>query len=282
MTDSRFSIDDFTEESKKIAENYKCIICNFVGVEFYSDKCGHPFCRDCIKPYFEKFGNCPISKTPLVFNDVHKLLNYDHIFNNLHINCPNKGFGCEWVDNTFRRENHILECKFEMIFCRNKECGMKIMRKDLTNHLSLCQFTIVSCNFCKMEFMRSQIKQHLGESCIFRELPCTQGCGLKIIACQMDEHVKKSCDLTIVNCDFREYNCDDLIIRKDMRKHFISDGYKHELNIIDYIMKFDSKIIENLNRISKAFEMYESEISLLEGKNEKKKKSKKGKAYKLD
>jgi hypothetical protein len=280
----RLSITDFTDEGKMKVKDHICGICNFVCNDLYSDGCGHPFCKECIFPHVENGKVCPISNLSLKTSDLQKIKCIDDMINKQLVYCVHKTIGCEWLDIITKRDYHLMDqCKYETVNCSNQECGLMIMRKDLDKHLEECDYSIVYCDLCNMPIFKIQMQQHLEEICANREISCPQGCELDIIRSQLDDHIQNNCELTLIRCEFKDYNCDELIMRKDKKRHFMTDGYKHELNIVDYICKFNANILENLNKIHKSFDMYELEITKLEGKAIDKKKKQRGRrAYKVD
>jgi hypothetical protein len=280
---NKFRIDDFTDESKPSIKEYICKICNYIGDDLYSDPCGHSFCYKCILPYINTFGVCPIENNTLSVQDLIKAPFIDNIINKHHIYCPNKNAGCEWIDTIIKRNLHIDNCSYELVDCKYLGCSLKIMRKDELNHLIKCDYSLSCCDLCRSPILKKDIQQHLDDECLYTEITCPQSCGLNIIRSQIENHIKHYCDLSIVPCDFKEYNCDELIFKKDKKTHFISYGYIHELSIINSLTKIGENLTKNLNDISESFKMYDLEISKLEGKNiDKKKKQKKKRAYKMD
>lgn len=280
----KLNLSDFTEEGQKKVRDYICEICRFVCNDLYSDNCGHPFCKDCIFPFVEESGMCPLTYEKLHISDLVKIKCIDDLINKQQVYCINKHLGCEWVDIITKRDFHLMdECKCETVNCPNSQCGQMIMRKDTKEHSNTCGYSILDCKLCNLSVFKSQLQQHLDEYCINREISCTQGCGNTIMRSKLERHIKDECELTLTQCNFKDYKCDSMIMRKDIHEHYIKDGSKHDMIVIEYLMGFQNRVLDSLNKFEIGYYNYEVEISKLEGKSvEKKKKPRGRRAYKID
>jgi len=56
-------------------------------------------------------------------------------------------------------QNHLASCQLKAVSCTNQNCEMKVVRKDLTEHLTtMCQWRIVNCNYCKEQQPQCQME----------------------------------------------------------------------------------------------------------------------------
>ena len=116
-------------------------------------------------------------------------------------------------------EKHRESCQLEIIECSN-DCGEKLERRSLTNHLEIeCLRRTVNCQYChdmgECQFIEGQHK----EKCLEFPLPCPNNCGEGTIPRKSMGLHRLECLLEIIQCRYHDVGCDAQMARKDQEKH---------------------------------------------------------------
>lgn len=150
------------------------------------------------------------------------------------IKCPNEK--CRYEASRHKIPNHLTQCKFRSIVCRNG-CGLKFELQNESKHNESCVMRIISCEWCKIKLQEKNLHTHCdvcpkkpiecmycnekitlevnvthSQVCTERVMKCD--CGLEIIRKDMAEH-KKRCSCCLKVCGV----CDTHIPEKDMENH---------------------------------------------------------------
>ena len=64
---------------------------------------------------------------------------------------------------------------------------------------------------------------------LLQKIECIQKCGSELERGMMENHIKNECPNTLFECKFKEFGCDEKIMRKDMEKKMKDDCVKHML-----------------------------------------------------
>ena len=132
---------------------YKCNICFKIMVNPKDcEECGHSYCNECISML-----NCPFGcKKKSIKNTSIGIIN---LLKNLKFKCDNKG--CTSIIPYEQVKQHDSICEYKKVFCTNKKCKKKIIKKDLENHIkNECKYTLIKCQFCKSEYVRKELIEH--------------------------------------------------------------------------------------------------------------------------
>ncbi|XP_031571408.1 TNF receptor-associated factor 5-like [Actinia tenebrosa] len=121
----------------KVPEEYVCNICFFAMWKPVQTKCGHRFCKDCLKEANKrkKPQQCPEDRQELRKQDVFDDKATERQILSLKIKCPNNG--CQWLGELGDLKDHTCTPT-----SRNLKCGgqkvktKKTPRKDMDQHIS--------------------------------------------------------------------------------------------------------------------------------------------------
>ena len=109
------------------------------------------------------------------------------------VSCENSNVGCEEKVMAEELADHMKECPFRVVSCKNK-CQELIMLQDVDKHQESCPMAIVSCCYCGMSMSRSSQALHLKESCTEIEICCSvAGCPAKMKRKDKQRHETESC-----------------------------------------------------------------------------------------
>lgn len=90
------------------------------------------------------------------------------MFDHRNFECPKRTYYCDYCkyssDYTDVIENHIPNCDFAPVSCSNVGCKAQMLRKDLSEHISVCPETVVWCAFasvgCDVFVPRKELHSH--------------------------------------------------------------------------------------------------------------------------
>ena len=213
-----------------------CQICKYPSKEPYITKCcGNIFCKSCLDKQKEaKSINyaCPVCREENEF-EVFPNKQIDRQVRSLRIYCTNKKNGCEWQGELNYIDDHRKGCQFEEVNCTS-ECGMKIQRKYLANHVEInCSHRKVKCQRCHDTGEHQFIEGQHQSECPKLPLPCPYNCGAdNILREKLREHTDR-CSLEEIQCKYHNVGCDAMIARKDQKQHNREMMNEHHLLLVE-------------------------------------------------
>lgn len=187
--ENNFTLEDYIDEIKEISlsktllkehfsseENFFCKLCDNIIVNITQcSVCEILYCKKCITIKLETGENCPNCNEQFEFGNVPKITK--NILNAFRLNCP---FKCDEeliYSNVF---SHLNECGnkgkvFICNICNDKVLVSKLnsnnFHKILYDHYEMCPERNSNCKFCKLEFLKKDLKIHM-ENCEERNIKC--------------------------------------------------------------------------------------------------------------
>ena len=195
-----------------------CQICQLVARDpQLSVCCGNNFCKTCLSKVNNDEG-CPTCDDNEFFTTFSNKLS-DREIKKLLIWCMNNEKGCGWRDELANLENHLQECDFQEIKCR-QNCGVMIERSKMDDHLkNECHYRRVECEYCNLNGEYHVIVGQHKEECPKLPLSCPNECGLENIRKnELNEHLRK-CPLQKVHCKYRSMGCEAKIFTGTQDEH---------------------------------------------------------------
>ncbi|XP_064389731.1 TNF receptor-associated factor 4-like [Halichondria panicea] len=194
--------------TKEVLPKYNCSICTDVLTDpMLTDCCGQHFCKTCLNKWFREEGlkSCPHCRSDAFTHIIDKSKQRE--INELHVECPNKEYGCEEHITRGDLKKHMTKCTHVTIQCTNK-CEDIMFRKDLDEHLrEHCQSRKINCEHCGKKGKHSAITSLL-HLCICTHLPveCSNDCQQEgIMRKDLQNHLDKECVKRQVYCE----HCDE-------------------------------------------------------------------------
>jgi hypothetical protein len=143
------------------------------------------------------------------------------------ISCPNS---CS-MDSVPRADllNHLFVCPNEKIRCKSflNKCQHETERRNMFTHEKDCEWRDIPCKYCASAIIYNSLNVH-NEICSKKPVSCTQGCGDNLIARDLlQEHIKKRCLETLIQCEFKESGCTGCFTRKNLPNHNAEHAAKH-------------------------------------------------------
>ena len=116
------------------------------------------------------------------------------------------------------KKTHQDSCGFKIISCINSpNCEVEMRRNELEQHLTECEYQIISCpSACGEAKIRRDIMEHLKSSCSLKEIICkykVRGCQLSPQRRNYEQHLKE--------CPFQpiKLECEHEVNKKDVAAH---------------------------------------------------------------
>lgn len=142
-------------------ETIRCIICHEIPLFALECKnCQNIFCQNCKVEWKKLKNNCPLQcKGEFLVQPIHKTLK--DLIISLKITCKNKVLGCQKVDTLVNILIHEKKlCDYSEIFCPNMDGKLFLTKKNLEEHLLVCEFQTITCYFCQKTFKKHKKETH--------------------------------------------------------------------------------------------------------------------------
>ena len=216
-------VDDFFDESKNGIEEYTCPLCKGIYYNPVVGVCGHTYCKACFNIFMSCYQKikvedkkiiCPICTevlpaypSDLIF--MIKLLEKKEIY------CKNK---CGWIGKLSSLNDHFKVCQKQIVNCPLDNCSLSLLREQLPEHLSKCEYRIIQCEFCHECHTYVKTEEHKA-ICPKIKLECPQQCGMQIERENLSNHLKNDCQNTVIPCPFSKIGCGTIMTKKEKTNH---------------------------------------------------------------
>jgi hypothetical protein len=159
---------------------------------------------------------------------------------NLNMVCKNRADLCTWTGKFKDYKEHLTNyCPKEYINCPNKECVVKLLREQMPEHLSKCEFVENICSKCHMKYSLKDKEQHKN-TCLKEIIKCPKGCEAFMERKDIKKH-KDNCPNEPIECPYKDLGCDDKFPRKDIKSRRNKDIEKHLYLAIDIIRELEKE-----------------------------------------
>ena len=156
----------------------------------------------------------------------------------LKVRCPHKAEGCEWQGELRSLEQHLNtnssagECRYVDVDCPYA-CGERVQRCSLEEHKSQrCPLRPFTCQYCNHKSTHQKVTKEHWPVCEKYPLPCPNECGMKKFERQhLKGHLKQTCPLEVIQCDFSYAGCGAQLQRCLMSAH-MKEGMEAHLSLL--------------------------------------------------
>ena len=191
------------------------------------------------------------------------------VVSNLIIWCPLRSRGCEWEGHISSSETHLDSCMYLCTEC-GMSCGAVVKRIDMERHVNgECPLRVIMCEHCTESHKQAEMKLHL-EECVMFPMHCTKGCGDILPRRDMQSHGEEMCPNSLLECGYRKYGCDVVVMRKDLNTHTNEYRLQHmemKIEFLESEIREDGSFEEELAAKSSEMELIQSKINSIETEN---------------
>jgi len=239
----------------ELDQKYKCPVCLAALRDPVQTKCGHRFCRICLKHSRGKalYGKCPVDKT--LFDPARHVFEDNAVKRevlSLRIKCDNNIDGCDWRGELRDRETHLVGCPDVKVPCTNS-CGHVCSRRHASNHLEVCPKRMEPCQKCGLLLVASELAKHQLFVCEKFPVTCPVCAETGILRENVARHVdvtEGNCPLVIIKCPFSDIGCYFQDKRKNMAAHHQSASLHHMQLLMMKIQQQNEMILDQQTQIS--------------------------------
>ena len=195
--------------------------------------CGHHFCSYCITQAKISNKNCPYCKKHTYETMEDKGL--ARIIKSLRVKCIQHSRGCRWQGDLSALEDHLSrkkregDCLFTTAGCRYA-CGHKDERGILSEHeTNTCPNRPYTCSYCGLKLTFIEVTNAHTNVCPRYPITCPNLCDQEVVLERryMKDHLKTSCPLTIVPCDYQQEGCNWKGHRRESTCHYSENCHQH-------------------------------------------------------
>jgi hypothetical protein len=170
---------------------------------------------------------------------------------------------CSWSGPFVNYNQHIIvDCKEVMLKCP-LGCNTELKRGALEEHYKTCTCRYIECDFCKVKVPAKLSQSHEGV-CMKRTVMCSNNCGKKISAKDINYHLEEECDLRTKKCRFAKVtDCQFTGTNEKLEEHYTKCSETHFQSLLGTIYKLKDKI-EKFEKSAKAYSTLSSFSSSME------------------
>ncbi|XP_065659295.1 TNF receptor-associated factor 6-like isoform X3 [Hydra vulgaris] len=155
----------------ELSDEFECPVCLMALREPVLTLCGHRLCFSCSEEIIKRNNGafiCPLDKTILNSEKIFPDKFTERAVLQLKVKCDNFLKSCQWTGELKTINIHEEKCEYLPLCCVN-QCGMKILRKEMSSHITdSCDNTIIPCQYlnigCKFKGMRKEHETHADSS----------------------------------------------------------------------------------------------------------------------
>ena len=141
-------------------------------------------------------------------------------------------------------EVHKTTCPFEEIECPN-DCGETLQEQFMTNHVETeCLCREVECQYCQLPGEYQFIEGKHEEECPRLPINCPNECEAGSIPREDMEGHRLKCPLEVIECEYYNIGCRDIMPRKDQCKHGKEKMEEHLYLTSNKLTECQAKIAE--------------------------------------
>lgn len=155
-------------KNSEIVDELTCPICQRLLWNPVSCKnCENHFCSGCIDTWFRHNNQnmCPNKCIYMKKKPAPILLS---LISKLEIKCMNNARGCSAIVPYDALHKHELTCEFTESQC--EFCLVKMLQKEKTGHLEVCEAVLIECEICKEKVKRSEFGKKDKLTCLAKKI----------------------------------------------------------------------------------------------------------------
>ncbi|EGC39434.1 hypothetical protein DICPUDRAFT_74976 [Dictyostelium purpureum] len=252
MTTIQFILDP-TQLTKKDLAIYSCFICRDISFDDYLYQCskGHTACKGCWARHLRTKKTC--------MECIEKINSLENLSTNRKLRellfkkkfkCPyhysniiksddsepltNTGDGCKEIIIGEKLKNHIENCEYRFVKCKNEKngCNFNSRFKLYHSHEDLCLYKYIPCFYCKSLIVKNNEINHQVE-CESFPVECKL-CQNQFEKREINDHLANNCLESLIPCPLEEFGCKEKEKRSKIQDHLNGN---HNTIFIEQIKK---------------------------------------------
>ncbi|PIK49102.1 putative TNF receptor-associated factor 6 [Apostichopus japonicus] len=240
-------------------KKYTCPVCLAGLREPVQTKCGHRFCRACIKKACgsQAVTKCPIDK--IIFDlktELFEDLAVKREVLSQKVLCVNKERGCSWTAELRYLEEHGDQCEFALVACQNG-CGEEFIQQHAELHGKECPLRIISCSYCKENIVHRDLTPHF-QVCPRHPVSCSLCGKTDLLREQLKGHLdcdEGDCPDVVVPCSFEEMGCNEQV-KRDLLSAHVQDATQHHFQLmVSYTRGLKSQVQSHMDTMRETHEI---------------------------
>lgn len=249
-----YNINNIINKNNINITNYICINCNiFTNNLSVCSKCQKNICYNCIEIFSKYNINCLCNLN--IKNRYFNIPKYEkEKILKLKFKCKNFNKGCLSVHYFENIEEHEIGCEYSFYQCMFPNCDNYINLKSDDNHIDICPYKVVTCEYCKYILEKDTLDNHL-EKCPSLFNICNY-CKKIIEYDKYIEHISK-CKNYYILCD----KCNTKLYNSSKDDHTETKCYSKQ--IITLTEEFNNKKMYIENEILKLKQNYEKSNKII-------------------
>lgn len=209
---------------EKVPSFFNCPICLSFIKNCVSTPCHHKFCSECLDNSLNLSNACPLCRSVIIKESLNHDKWMDSKISSLQVYCNFKKNGCQWKGSYSDLKNHLgAICDYTQISCPNSCCTTHLQRKKMNDHLKVCNYRKVACEYCSSNILFCSKDNHHNNECPKVLIRCNF-CKDLVPKNILDEHHLTVCKNMLVVCP---YGCETKIQRKYLDEHLRSKPIYH-------------------------------------------------------
>lgn len=233
--------------------------------------CGQNYCKDCIQQVLNNHQPCPLCKSS-PFTVMHNG-GLERSLLQLEVKCSNHKQGCPWTGQLRHFEEHLnvdpkpdaqlSGCKFVPVACVHS-CGSWFHRGAIGKHQrDVCPQRPFCCDYCRdYTSVHADVVYRHWPVCKCYPMECPNHCSAYAIERQyLEEHLETECPLKVVECEFHNAGCEEMIAREDMGDHCMEFHLQHTSLLAAANQKLSDEVAERVEQIVQLKEEFHTELS---------------------
>jgi hypothetical protein len=131
-----------------------------------------------MKYFYMRMNSIPQGKEILLYCHPTWLPSRDHA-KPLFLNLVDEGRveqQCDWIGKLRNLTQHRETCPFKQVQCPNAKCTEMIQRKEIEEHVKVCEFKMMVCEECRIHLVRRELAKHEKYDCPETLIPCPNKC----------------------------------------------------------------------------------------------------------
>lgn len=223
---------------------YCCEACRLVLCKPRQTECGHRFCDSCINELLSHPNPvCPVDMEPLFKEKVFRDVCCHREIMSLTVLCRSHSSGCPEHMTLQQVPEHLNVCPFFEVPCPLGKCKERVMRKDISDHLSFkCKHRESSCEYCKHKMPLSEMQKHKETVCPAFPVACPNHCSHSpLLRNKLSSH-QQDCPKSQALCPFQRCGCTHKGSNQDIRDHEAESAADHLRMMLSRSCALETKV----------------------------------------